>query len=59
MGSGGSGISAPSGDSSAMSGYLAGAGITGVGAATEEQPKMSEIKVKKRKKRTYKSVLDV
>ena len=34
-----SGISTPSGDSSAMSGYLAGAGITGVGAATEEQPK--------------------
>ena len=27
--------------------------------STEEQPKMSEIKVKKRKKRTYKSVLDV
>ena len=27
--------------------------------STEEQPKASEIKVKKRKKRTYKSVLDV
>jgi len=32
-------ISTPSGDSSAMEGYLAGAGITGVGAATEEEPK--------------------
>ena len=31
--------STPGSDSSAMSGYLAGAGITGVGAATEEMPK--------------------
>ena len=37
--SGGSGISAPSGGSSAMSGYLASAGITGVDAATEDMPK--------------------
>jgi hypothetical protein len=27
--------------------------------STEEQPKVSEIKVKKRKKRTYNSVLDI
>tara|TARA_R100001015_G_C4627184_1_gene186588 strand:+ start:102 stop:1931 length:1830 start_codon:yes stop_codon:yes gene_type:complete len=37
--SGGSGTSTPSSDSGAMSGYLASAGITGVDAATEEQPK--------------------
>ena len=38
-GSGGSGTPTPSGDSSAMSGYLGSAGITGVGAAMEEMPK--------------------
>ena len=37
--SGGSGTPSPSSDQAAMSGYLAGAGITGVAAATEEMPK--------------------
>ena len=38
-GYGGSSTPTPSGDSSAMSGYLGSAGITGVGAAMEEMPK--------------------